>query len=294
MHADLLNIRRKEPMQEFRKQNLQFYNDTSSVRICEFRHEFQDKDVPLHSHNDRCELVYLQKGKANLYIGKQAVKAQSGALLVYGMDVLHGGSYRTSERSGKTERFVLELQGLLLDGLSEGQLLPPGFHPIVNLDMPGILTSMFQLIEREYLTQEDGWEAVCLHMLEALFQLIRRGGQPVQCVPQDKTQVQLLADDILAFVHTHYCEKISLQSIADYFYISPYYLSHLFKEQRNISLMQYVVQLRISEAQMLLRDTDYSVRQIAQMMGYQNFNYFLNVFKKKTGTTPTAYRSEHC
>ena len=45
--------------------------------------------------------------------------------------------------------------------------------------------------------------------------------------------------------------------------------------------MQYVIQLRISEAQMLLRDTDYSVRQVAKMTGYQNFNYFLNVFKKK-------------
>ena len=58
-------------------------------------------------------------------------------------------------------------------------------------------------------------------------------------------------------------------------------------------MMQYVIQLRISEAQILLRDTDYSVRQIAKMTGYQNFNYFLNVFKKKTGTTPNAYRSRH-
>lgn len=281
-------------MQELREQNHQFYNDISSVRICELRHEFQDKDIPPHSHNDCCELVYLQKGIANLYIGEQAVQAQSGALLVYGMDVLHSGSYRASERSGKTERFVLELQGILLDGLPGGQLLPPGFHPIVNLDMPGILTSMFQLIEREYLAQEDGWETVCLHVLDALFLLIRRGGQPGQPIPQAMTQVQQLADNILAYVHTHYCEKISLQSVADYFYISPYYLSHLLREQRNLSLTQYVIHLRISEAQMLLRDTDYPIRQIAQMTGYQNFNYFLNVFKKKTGTTPTAYRSEHC
>lgn len=280
-------------MQEFREQNLQFHNDTSSVRICKFRHEFQDKDIPTHSHSDRCELIYLQKGTANLSIDEQAVQAQSGALLIFGTDVLHGGSFRTSERSGKNERFVLELQGLLLDGLPEGQLLPTGFHPIVNLDMPGILTSMFQLIEREYLAQEDGWETVCLHMLDALFQLIRRGGQPKLRTPPATSQVQLLADEILAYVHTHYCEKISLQSVADNFYISPYYLSHLLREQRNISLMQYIIQLRISEAQMLLRDTDYPIRQIAQMTGYQNFNYFFNVFKKKTGTTPTAYRSEH-
>ena len=39
-------------------------------------------------------------------------------------------------------------------------------------------------------------------------------------------------------------------------------------------MMQYVIQLRISEAQMLLRDTDYSVRQVAKMTGYQNFQLF--------------------
>lgn len=280
-------------MQEIRKQHLEFCNDTSSVRICEFRHEFQSKEIPPHSHNDCCELVYLYKGTADLFIGEQQVQAENGALLIYGMNVLHSGAYLASERSGRAERFVLELRGRLLDGLPEGQLLPPNFYPVVNLDMPGILSSMFQLIEREYLAQEEGWQRICLHVLESLFQLIKRGAQPVRPAAQSASQVQQLADDILAFVHTHYCERISLQSVADHFYISPYYLSHLLREQRNISLIQYVIHLRVSEAQMLLRDTDYSVRQIAQMTGYQNFNYFLNVFKKKTGVTPAAYRSEH-
>ncbi|WP_411336482.1 helix-turn-helix domain-containing protein [Ruminococcus gauvreauii] len=273
-------------MQEIREQNFQTYNDTSSVIICKFHHEFQAKEVPLHSHEEYCELVYLQKGKAALSIGGQSIQAQSGALIFLEKAVAHEGSYQALERCGKTERYVLKLR-------NTDRLLPPEYHPVISLDTPRILTSLFQLIEREYLSREAGWELICTNTLETLFQLIRRNAQPVQSIPESSTRVQQLADDIIAYIHTHYCEKISLQSVADNFYISPYYLSHLLKDQRNISMMQYVIQLRISEAQMLLRDTDYSVRQIAKMTGYQNFNYFLNVFKKKTGTTPNAYRSRH-
>ena len=84
---------------------------------------------------------------------------------------------------------------------------------------------------------------------------------------------------ILSYLHTHYCENITLQSVADHFYISHYYLSHLVKKHLGVPMMQYVMQLRISEAQTLLRDTDYTIRQIAQMVGYDNLNYFSQVFK---------------
>lgn len=273
------------------EQEMKIYASSQDTAIQSLLHEFQGAELEPHIHDDRCELIYLRQGVASLKIDGREVNARSGALIIIGAGAEHYGTYSASDRSGKLERYVLGLTGLNLPGLRAGQLLPDGSSPVVRLDMTNILTSMFQLIEREYLAQDNGWETVCMGVLDALFALIARGAAPAESAPQQLTQAQALANDILAYLRVHYCENISLQSVADHFYISPYYLSHLMKKQLQIPLMQYVIHLRISEAQVLLRDTDYPVKQIAQMVGYQNFNYFLNVFKKATGVSPGECRA---
>lgn len=250
------------------------------------KHEFQSGDAVPHSHDTRWELLYLRQGLASYTVEEQSFSVRSGALMIIAPGTMHGASYHASDRSGKLERYVLGLEGV------SQPLLPAGMSPLVRLDMTNILTSMFQLLEREFLARDAGWEAVCNGVLEALFALIARGAtKEQQAAPQKATQAQMLAQEIIAYLHVHYCENLNLQIVADQFYISTYYLSHLMKKQLQIPLMQYVIHLRISEAQVLLRDTDYSVKQIAQMVGYQNFNYFFNVFKKIVGTSPGECRA---
>lgn len=273
------------------EQEMKIYASSQGTAIQSLLHEFQGAELEAHTHEERCELIYLRQGIASLRIDGEEVSARSGALIVIGAGTEHSGTYSASDRSGKLERYVLGLSGIQLPGLRAGQLLPEGSSPVVRLDMTNILTAMFQLIEREYLAREAGWETVCMGTLDALFSLLARGAAPAEPAPQQLTQAQVLANNILAYLRVHYCENISLQSVADHFYISPYYLSHLMKKQLQIPLMQYVIHLRISEAQVLLRDTDYPVKQIAQMVGYQNFNYFLNVFKRTTGASPGECRA---
>ena len=159
----------------------------------------------------------------------------------------------------------------------------------MQLDASNILTAMFQLLEQELLVCEPGWETVCRGVLDALLTLLVRGAAPVSELAQPEGSA--LAADILAYLHTRYCENINLQSVADHFYISHYYLSHLMKKYLAVPMMQYVIHLRISEAQTLLLDTTYPIRQIAQMVGYPNPNYFSNVFRKITGVSPNEYRN---
>ncbi len=124
-------------MQEIREQNFQTYNDTSSVNICKFHHEFQAKEVPLHSHEEYCELVYLQKGRAALNIGGQSIQAQSGALIFLEKAVTHEGSYQALERCGKTERYVLKIKKYgpaAAAGISSGD--QPRYSPHPDLPVP--------------------------------------------------------------------------------------------------------------------------------------------------------------
>lgn len=83
---------------------------------------------------------------------------------------------------------------------------------------------------------------------------------------------------------------LSRGTIAAYVGVNPEYLSHAFKRQENITLLDYIVERRVETACALLKNTQLSVSQISARLGYINFSYFSHIFKKKTGKTPAAYR----
>ena len=69
------------------------------------------------------------------------------------------------------------------------------------------------------------------------------------------------------------------------------YLSRLFKKEMGITLTAYIADLRTKKAAELLKTSMLSVAEIAMYVGYPDSNYFVKVFKKRYGMTPSAYRS---
>ncbi len=92
------------------------------------------------------------------------------------------------------------------------------------------------------------------------------------------------------YVKIHYKEDISLESISDEIGISMYYLSRLFKEELGINFLEYLTDVRINRAIELLNLGEYSIKELALQVGYQNHTYFCKIFKKKTGKTVGEFR----
>lgn len=86
---------------------------------------------------------------------------------------------------------------------------------------------------------------------------------------------------------------ISITNLADYVYLTPTYLSNLFKKNIGITIGQYLVDVRIEHAKQYLKDPRLKLYQIAPLVGYEDANYFAKIFKKKTGITPSEYREKH-
>ena len=85
---------------------------------------------------------------------------------------------------------------------------------------------------------------------------------------------------------------LSLNSIAKQLNVNPSYLSGLFRKECNCTLTEYVNKKRIDYAIELLRKTDKLVNVVSYECGIQDTNYFIKLFKKYTGTTPTQYREQ--
>ena len=98
--------------------------------------------------------------------------------------------------------------------------------------------------------------------------------------------------EIKDYLDAHYGEKITLDALAEQFYINKFYLTRVFKEQFGQTVTGYLMQLRITQAKRLLRFSDKNIETIAQECGMSDANYFSRIFKKVEGTTPGQYRRQ--
>ena len=96
--------------------------------------------------------------------------------------------------------------------------------------------------------------------------------------------------DVLAYIDVHFCEDITLKDLSERFYISSAYLGTVFKKELDCQFTDYVNQKRIHRAVELLQTTNARVYEIVEQVGFKDKNYFMRIFKKYTGMTPTKLR----
>jgi two-component system response regulator YesN len=91
---------------------------------------------------------------------------------------------------------------------------------------------------------------------------------------------------VSAFLH----EELSLTKLSELVYLSPPYLSRLYKQMTGQGLLEYITEIRISKAKVLLKTTSLKIHEIAAQVGLESAPYFTRLFKKATGYTPQEYR----
>ncbi len=106
------------------------------------------------------------------------------------------------------------------------------------------------------------------------------------------TRAATLLGDAAAYISQHLGDQLTLETVSQAVHISPYYLSHLFKDEMGATFVEFVTKQRVAEAKRRLRGTDDSVTEIAFSLGYVDAGYFIKVFRRATGTTPLQYRKK--
>jgi AraC-like DNA-binding protein/quercetin dioxygenase-like cupin family protein len=99
-----------------------------------------------------------------------------------------------------------------------------------------------------------------------------------------------LVERINSYIGMNFRSDVSLNGLAEIFYISPNYLSAIFNEKNEMSLTDYVNRLRVEEAKKLLRESGLKVSEISRKVGYSRLSYFGSIFRRLEGCTPKEYR----
>lgn len=89
-----------------------------------------------------------------------------------------------------------------------------------------------------------------------------------------------------------YQPNLSVAFLADEVHLSVNYLRNIYKEKQGVSLSGYIIQKKLDRAMELLSESQLSITQISEKLGFSSKNYFFTFFKKHTGKTPSQYRKE--
>jgi two-component system, response regulator YesN len=95
------------------------------------------------------------------------------------------------------------------------------------------------------------------------------------------------------YVLSHMSEDLTREDIAAFLHFNPAYLSRLFKKETGLSLSDYIMDQRMTQAKRLLSESDLKVSDVAEITGYRNFSYFSKLFKKQEGFTPQEFRKRN-
>jgi two-component system response regulator YesN len=104
--------------------------------------------------------------------------------------------------------------------------------------------------------------------------------------------IKSVINHIKQYIDQNYTDNITLNTLAEKFYVNSSYVSRLFKEELGENFIDYLTGKRMEEAMRLLLSTEMHVYEISEKIGYGNPKYFSQLFKKYTGMSPREYRDQ--
>ena len=249
---------------------------------CERIAGVNDNMAKSHYH-EYFELYYLEAGERYHMIQDRLYKIYPGEFLIFPPYMMH---HSYGEKNVEFKRLLLYFSKKEVNALGLLRLLEEGngvYKPDMRTKL--VIHRMLETLldeQEQKGTLTDVYSHTLLNMI--LLTIVRKISLPVKAEKRGRVE------DVISYIHTHYQEDITLDSLAGQFYVSPYYLCREFKKYTNSTIIQYLNVTRIMNAQRKFMETDGNITQISKATGFSNITHFNRVFKAVTGMTPSSYR----
>ncbi|MGP3784612.1 helix-turn-helix domain-containing protein [Paenibacillus sp. 1A_MP2] len=162
--------------------------------------------------------------------------------------------------------------------------LPYAYQPLAPVNLYRHVDSMYEEWNRRQIFERFHVKIFFYQFVYTLVQQLKLQG----VTSKEKDMVE----EIIQYIHEHFNESISLESLAEQWNYSIQYLSKQFKLRTGRSPIEYVIQARMAKAKELMIRTDATAQEIASSVGYSDVFYFTRLFKKQVGMTPGQYKKK--
>lgn len=251
-----------------------------------------------HFHN-QYEIFYLLEGERRFFFDNRSYLVKGGSLILVDENSIHMTTANSEQEIGH-DRIILYVER---DKMKEFDRLFPNLNLVkffhqhygvfpLNERQQREFIDLYTRLQDEFDSRKRNYRAMIeTEIIQYFIRFMRENHTPATehtdvSAPSKYQNIYAVAD----YISEHFDETITLDLLADQFYISKYYLSRTFKEITGYGISEYLNIHRIREAKRLLEETDLSVQRIARKLGYESITYFEKVFKTYMTMSPLKYR----
>ncbi|MBR2889262.1 MAG: helix-turn-helix transcriptional regulator [Oscillospiraceae bacterium] len=289
-------------------QNLALYEDEYYIRVnCEgdslfyffdYDKRHADNNMQFQHFHTFYELCVVLCPHATHFLEGNPYRLQMFDIVGIPPNVLHRTYYPVGEAC---KRLIIQFcLPRNVTGLSnEYEQLSGVFHrevPIFRFD-PDLQKRVYRKLNDIFLlaNKTDPMRDLIIHLkfIEFLTLLYLNQDQNRYSNQTEMSPMEQKIYSITGYIHTHYTEDLSLESLAQQFYISSCYLSRQFKEVTGFTLTDYIQMTRVRNVQALLINSRTPITEAASACGFASFSQFNRVFQKHIGMSPSQYRKEN-
>lgn len=236
------------------------------------------------------ELYFLVSGQRRCFVGHTIHDVMPGEIVLVPKTQLH----RTIDLGSETyQRYVVYFDETdqftfpkLIGQVQFEQLMSSGCLQLPPQVVERIAADLDEM-NRELSSPSPLSTAVAYHLLAGILLCVLRYGTPKQnCRGEIADKVQEAAH----YIAEHYTEEITLSDAAKVACMEKTYFSKRFKAATGFGFHEYLTQTRLRAAEQLLRETNLTMSEIAELCGFSGSNYFGDVFRRRQGMAPTEYR----
>ena len=231
------------------------------------------------------QLLYIVSGKGHFYFhGEDRVVYAGRMVLIQPRQEQHYEYFGED----KPEVYWVHFTGSDVKNILRSYNIPMD-DPIFYSGASSTYSYLFKEMVHELQNCKTGYEDLLAMYLRQIFLLVQRTRQEER--PTVSTYIQEEMEFARRYFNEHYNEPISIQEYAESRNMSVCYFQRNFKQIVKHTPMQYLLTIRVNNAASLLETTDYSMAEIAAIVGYEDPLYFSRLFRKIKGVSPRDYRN---
>lgn len=248
-----------------------------------------------HSH-DHLELAFILSGVGRYHIEGVIYDVKEGDLLILNPGVRHQ-ALRSEIGDLVTTEFFVGFSDIQLPEYPANFLpVPDGGHIIHTVgEFKQKIAKLCAAMDAENQVCKEGrYFMLKSYLMQMILLVIREQCEtisPTGGYSFESVNKKYVVERIVTYFEEHYSEKISLDQIAENMYLSPFYISKIFKSEIGDTPIRYLINIRLEKAKSLLEsDSTGSIQEIAALVGYDDAYHFSKLFKKHYGVSPSQVR----
>lgn len=260
--------------------------------------EWQDFQMPFHAH-EAIEIMYVISGNCHVELEENLIPLKKGQFIMIDSYIEHRLIIEDDKpcRMLNIEFTLMNKSGAFpsIKELSEENENLEAFLSdkqafIVLKDMEGLYHTLKSLV-LELSEKDHTNSAIIIQTL--ISQLILKIARiVVQLKERTSLPTDIYIKEVIDYIHHNYDVDLKVTDLASIVYLHPSYLHRIFKESMDCTIMEYITEIRMDKAKMLLAKTDIPITEISDYVGVNSRQYFSFLFKKAIGETPQSYRKK--